>query len=83
MEEKRKNQIQEQKKVKDSRKGKNKADTELKKLDWGLQEGSVGVKHTPHFMDSTSLLRFTPPHEIFLDSALRFSPPYRNLPKLS
>ncbi|WMV40264.1 hypothetical protein MTR67_033649 [Solanum verrucosum] len=41
MEEKRKkHQIQEQKKVKDSRKGKNKADTELKKLDWGLQEGS-------------------------------------------
>uniref|UniRef100_M1CHH3 Map3k delta-1 protein kinase n=1 Tax=Solanum tuberosum TaxID=4113 RepID=M1CHH3_SOLTU len=40
MEEKRKNQIQEQKKVKDSRKGKNKADAELKKLAWGLQEGS-------------------------------------------
>jgi len=47
MEEKRKNQIQEQKKVKDCRKVKNKADTELKKLAWGLQEGS-GKKDKGH-----------------------------------
>lgn len=53
MEERRKNQIQEQnKKAKNSRKGKNKADNELKKLAWGLQEGSgkkeKGRSHKAH-----------------------------------
>ncbi|KAH0647118.1 hypothetical protein KY290_033114 [Solanum tuberosum] len=41
MEEKRKNQIQEQKKVKNCRKGKNKADTELKKLAWDFKRAMV------------------------------------------
>lgn len=53
MEEKRKTQILEQgKKSGDAKKGKIKATNELKKLDWGLQDGSGkkdrGMYHKAH-----------------------------------
>ena len=53
MEEKRKTQILEQgKKSGDAKKGKSKATNELKKLDWGLQDGSGkkdrGRHHNSH-----------------------------------